>query len=155
MKVIKVISWYSNVCYGGQIFLTLLAKSAFQFRGYTYTKKVIRRIFPGDLGREKKNRKGMMFGLPLKLLTTFQNKASAVGKITWLCCSTWLCFNILFKQIFNLEHLKKLFSLNSRIKNSRGMTFTLPTSAQPLIQALFSLQQCIKKTLLSCLFTEN
>lgn len=61
----------------------------------------------------------MMFGLPLKLLTTFQNKASAVGKITWLCCSTWLCFNILFKQIFNLEHLKKLFSLSSRIKNSR------------------------------------
>lgn len=103
----------------------------------------------------KKNRKGMMFGLPLKLLTTFQNKASAVGKITWVRCSTWLCFNILFKQIFNLEHLKKLFSLNSRIKNSRGMTFTLPTSAQPLIQALFSLQQCIKKTLLSCLFTEN
>lgn len=37
---VKVISWCNNVCYSGQTFLTLLAKSAFQFIGYTYMKKV-------------------------------------------------------------------------------------------------------------------
>lgn len=57
---VKVISWCSNVCYSGQTFLTLLAKSAFQFIGYTYMKKVKDVKGKEDLSRwigwEKKKR---------------------------------------------------------------------------------------------------